>query len=565
MSASRSGTSITSNPLTTLTLGDLGVAFGARTLFTGLDLTLTDGDVTAVVGPNGSGKTTLMRTVVGDLPVDSGTVRIAPVGATVAWLPQSVPDPRESLLSYARRRTGVEDADHELEAAAAALGAARPGAADRYAVALERWLALGAADLDARLPAVAAAAGLDVEATRPLGSLSGGEAARATLVAVLLSRHDVLLLDEPTNDLDARGRDLMADLVRSHPGPVLLASHDRDFLDAVATSVVELDLPQQKVRHHTGGWSAFRAQRDLARSQERQAWEGYAAERDALLAQSRQRHEWADRGRSNVARGDEPDKHLRERHRARADRQAAKGARLERAVDRLDVVAQPRKEWRLRYAITTGRPSAEVVATLDGAVVSRGDFRLGPVSVAVGRGDRIALVGDNGSGKTTLLSALLGDLPLVAGRRSTGTRLAVGRLDQQRSLLDTDRRLLDVVVGSLAGSADAAGSWGPARVRTLLAKFGLGATHVERPARSLSMGERTRAGLALFQARQVNTLVLDEPTNHLDLDATEQLEDAVTAFSGTVLVVSHDAHLLDGIRLTHRWHLTGGRVRVEAC
>ncbi len=550
---------------TTLTITDLDVTFGARTLFSGLDLTLADGDVTAVVGPNGSGKSTLMRTVVGDLPIESGTVRLAPADATVAWLPQVPPDPSESLLAYARRRTGVDPADRELESAAAALGGDGPGADDRYAAALEHWLSLGAADLEERLPEVAARVGLHVDPDRPLGSLSGGEAARACLVAVLLSRHDVLLLDEPTNDLDARGLALMVAFVRSHDGPVLIASHDRSFLDAVATSVFELDLPQQKVRHHPGGWSAFQAHRALARAQEQEAWQGYAAERDGLLAQSRQRHAWADRGRSNVARGGEPDKHLRERHRARADRQAAKGARLERAVDRLDVVEEPRREWQLRYAITRGRPSAEVVATLDGAVVSSGGFRLGPVSLVVGRGDRIALVGDNGSGKTTLLRALLGELPLAAGRRSTGTRLSVGLLDQQRALLDTDARLLDVVLDSLRGSPRGGVAWEPAQVRTLLAKFGLGAAHVERPAHSLSMGERTRAVLALFQAREVNTLVLDEPTNHLDVDATMQLEAAVSAFSGTVLVVSHDESLLSGIRLTHRWHVAEGRVRVETC
>ncbi len=379
-----------SSTATTLTLTDLGVAHGARPLFTGLDLTLTDGDVTAVVGPNGSGKSTLMRTVVGDLPVESGTVRLAPAVATVAWLPQAVPDPVESLLGYARRRTGVASATRELESSAAALAGEEADSVDRYAVALDRWLALGAADLDERLPEVAARVGLEVDPARPLGSLSGGEAARAALVTVLLSRHDVLLLDEPTNDLDARGLALVTEFVRDHAGPVLLASHDRSFLDAVATSVVELDLPQQRIRHHPGGWTAFRAHRDLTRAQEHEAWEGYAAERDALLAQSRQRHEWADRGRSNVARGGEPDKHLRERHRARADRQAAKGARLERAVDRLEVAPQPRKEWQLRYAIAAGRPSADVVATLEAAVVHRGDFRLGPVSLAVGRGDRVA-------------------------------------------------------------------------------------------------------------------------------------------------------------------------------
>ena len=547
----------------TLTITDLDVAFGARTLFTGLDLTLSDGDVTAVVGPNGSGKSTLMRTIVGELPVEAGTIRLAPRDATVAWLPQLLPDPDETLLAYARRRTGVAAADAELESASAAIASGMPHSDDRYAAALERWLALGAADLDERLPEVAARVGLDVDSTRPLGTLSGGQAARASLVAVLLTQYDVLLLDEPTNNLDGRGLDLMADFVRGHDGPVLIASHDRTFLDAVTTSVVELDVKQQRIGYYTGGWSDYVAQRELARAQAWEAYEGYAAERDSLLAQSRQRHDWADKGRLNVAKGAEPDKHIREKHRARADRQGAKGARLAQAAERLDAVDQPRKEWQLRYTITEGRPSADVVATLADAVVERHGFRLGPVSLVVGRGDRVAVVGDNGSGKTTLLAALLGDLPLASGRQSLGTRVSVGVIDQTRHLLDDDAGVLEVVRRELGQDPKTGRDWPVAGVRTLLAKFGLGADHVSRPARSLSMGERTRALMALFQGREVNVLVLDEPTNHLDVDAIEQLEAAVAAFRGTVLVVSHDEHLLGGIRLTHRWHVADGRVEVE--
>jgi ATPase subunit of ABC transporter with duplicated ATPase domains len=548
----------------TLTITGLDVVFGARSLFTGLDLTLADGDVTAVVGHNGSGKSTLMRTIVKDLPIESGTIRLSPRDATIAWLPQVLPDPTETLLAYARRRTGVEAADAELEIASAAISSAAPGADDRYAAALERWLALGAADLDDRLPEVAARVGLDVDPGRPLGSLSGGQAARASLVAVLLSHYDVLLLDEPTNDLDARGLELMADFVRSHDGPVLIASHDRAFLDAVATNVVELDLTQQRIGHYTGTWSDYVAQRAIDRAHAWRAYEGYAAERDSLLTQSRQRQDWAAKGRRNVASGDEPDKHIREKHKARADRQAAKGARLERAAERLDAVEAPRKEWQLRYTITEGRPSADVVATLSDAVVERQDFRLGPVSLVVGRGDRIAVVGDNGSGKTTLLAALLGELPLTSGRQSLGSRVSVGVVDQQRRLLDVDEPVLLIVRRELGAAPGTGREWPIADVRTLLAKFGLGSEHVGRPARSLSMGERTRALLALFQGREVNLLVLDEPTNHLDVAAIEQLEAAVAAFGGTVLVVSHDASLLDGIRLTHVWSVDRGRVTTEA-
>jgi ATPase subunit of ABC transporter with duplicated ATPase domains len=540
----------------TLTITDLDVAFGARTLFTGLDLTLADGDVTAVVGPNGSGKSTLMRTMVGELPVERGMVQLAPRDATIAWLPQVLPDPDESMLAYARRRTGVTAADGELEAASAALAAEsdhdQPGrmplSADRYARALERWLGLGAADLEQRLPEVAAMVGLEVDPTRPLGSLSGGEAARASLVAVLLSHYDVLLLDEPTNNLDARGLDLMADFARSHTGPVLIASHDRAFLDAVTNSVVELDLHQQRIGHYSGSYSHFVAERARRRGQAREAYETYAGIRDSLVAQARQRHEWAVRGRRGVSVGSEADKHIREKHKARADRQAEKGARIQRAADRLEVVEQPRKEWELRYTITEGPPSADVVATLTDAVVRRPGYTLGPVTLDVGRGDRIAVTGDNGSGKTTLLAALLGRLPLASGRQALGTRVQLGVLDQNRRLLDDDATVLEVVRRELG---------------TLLAKFGLGPDHVSRQARSLSMGERTRSLLALFQGRQVNTLVLDEPTNHLDVDAIEQLEAAVAAFSGTVLVVSHDESLLSGIRLTRRWHVDNGHVEIS--
>ncbi|MFC4786815.1 ABC-F family ATP-binding cassette domain-containing protein [Nocardioides sp. MAHUQ-72] len=546
---------------TTLTIAGLDVSFAARTLFTGLDLVLADGSVTAVVGPNGAGKSTLMRTIVGELPVESGSIRLAPRDATVGWLPQVVPDPTESLLDYARRRTGVGAADRDLERTTAALAAEEPGADEEYAAALDRWLALGAADLEDRLPQVAASVGLDVAPDRPLGSLSGGQAARAALVAVLLSRYDVLLLDEPTNDLDARGLALVVDFVTSHRGPVLIASHDRAFLDRVATDVVELDLPQQRIGHYTGGWSEYAAARELVRRQAREAYETYAGRRDDLLSQARRRDDWAAKGRRNVAGGDEPDKHIREKHRARADRQGAKAARLKKAVDRLDAVEQPRKEWELRYSITPGPDPAAVVATLDGAEVVRDGFRLGPVDLTVGRGDRIAIAGDNGSGKTTLVKALLGDLPLSAGRQSLGTRVRTGVLDQRRTLLDSDASVVDVVRAELAGP-DGQGP-GRGEVRTLLAKFGLGSEHVDRPARTLSMGERTRALMAVFQAREVNVLVLDEPTNHLDVAAIEQLESALADYPGTLLVVSHDEALVESLGVTHRWHVDAGRVSVS--
>ncbi len=525
---------------TTLTITGLDVRYAARTLVQGLDLVLPSGGVTALVGANGSGKSSLMRTIIGELPVEAGSIRLSPVDATVGWLPQTAPDPHETLLAYARRRTGVGDADRALDDASSALAAGVPGADDRYATSLEHWLALGGADLEDRLAQVAAQLGLDAEPDRSLGTLSGGQAARAALASILLSRYDVLLLDEPTNNLDASGLDLMVDFVTGHAGPVMAASHDRAFLDRVATSVVELDLAQQRISHHTGSYSDFVAARALSRRQAQLAFEEYAETRDTLVAQGRQRSGWAEKGRRNLKRSDEADKHIREKLRARADRQAAKGARLKRAADRLDVVDQPRKEWELRYAIDPGPDSAEVVWTVDRLVMKRGDFALGPVDLTVTRGDRILLAGDNGTGKTTLLAAMLGQLPPVSGRVTLGSRVRLGVIDQERSLLESSTTVVDLVRAEL-GDPDVA------EVRTLLAKFGLGAEHVDRSGRTLSMGERTRVLMALFQARRVNVLVLDEPTNHLDVPAIEQLESALAGYAGTLLVVSHDQAFLEAV------------------
>ena len=531
-----------------LVLSGVAASIGARPLFSGLDLTLAPGGVTALVGPNGSGKTTLLRIVAGEHAADGGTVRVAPPGASVGYLPQSPPAAAESILTYVRRRTGVAAALHAFEQTAEAL-ADHPDDGDAYTLALDRWLGLGGADLEVRLAEVLARVGLDVTLDRPLGSLSGGQASRAGLASILVSRYDLLLLDEPTNNLDLAGVDAITDFVRARPAPVLVASHDRAFLDAVATSVLELDLPQQAVNHYAGGWSEYRAARALARTQAETAYQTFAGKREDLVEQARRRSDWAREGRAKSARlgpGEKLEKKYREDRARRMDQRAA---RVRDAVGRLPEVEQPRKEWELRYTITPAPPSADVVLTLDRVVARRGAFTVGPVSAQVGRGERVALVGPNGSGKTTLLAALLGDRPVEAGRLSWGTRVALGRLDQSRDAIGGSQPLLEQVMTAL-DTTDAAGT------RTLLAKFGLGAEHVSRAGDTLSLGERTRAALAVLQGRAVNVVVLDEPTNHLDATGIEQLQGALVDFMGTLLIVTHDRTLLGALAPSVTWDFT---------
>ena len=238
---------------------------------------------------------------------------------------------------------------------------------------------------------------------------------------------------------------------------------------------------------------------------------------------------------------------------ASSEKQAAKARQTDRMLERLEVVEEPRKEWELRMAIAAGRPSGQVVAVLNGATVRRGAFTLGPVTLQIDWGDRVAITGANGSGKTTLLALLLGTLAPDDGAASLGASVVVGEIDQARAAFEGDGPLLDAFGTEVPDLTQA-------DVRTLLAKFGLGGEHVMRPAATLSPGERTRAGLALLQARGVNLLVLDEPTNHLDLPAIEQLEQALDGFDGTLLLVTHDRRLLDAVHVNRRIAVDDGQV-----
>jgi ATPase subunit of ABC transporter with duplicated ATPase domains len=216
-------------------------------------------------------------------------------------------------------------------------------------------------------------------------------------------------------------------------------------------------------------------------------------------------------------------------------------------------VDEPRKEWELRMTIAAAPRSGTVAASLRDAVVSFDGFTLGPVNLQVNWADRVAVTGPNGAGKSTLIGVLLGRVPLSSGSASLGSGISVGEVDQARSLFDGPVPLLEVFAAQVPGLV-------AEESRTLLAKFGLKTDHVLRPASSLSPGERTRAALALLQARGVNLLVLDEPTNHLDLPAIEQLESALDGYPGTFLLVTHDRRMLESVSVTRRFVVSDGRV-----
>ncbi|MFG2048756.1 ABC-F family ATP-binding cassette domain-containing protein [Micromonospora sp. NPDC048935] len=539
----------------TMIVKDLAAGHGDRPLFSGLDLVVAPGDVIGLVGPNGAGKSTLLRTLAGLLPVEAGSVRLSPPTASVGHLPQE-PErrPGETVRDFLARRTGVTAAQAALDAATEALTAGAVGADDAYADALERWLALGGADLDERAEQVSADLGLAVDLDHPTTGLSGGQAARAGLASLLLSRYDVFLLDEPTNDLDLAGLERLEEFVTGLRAGTVLVSHDREFLLRTVTRVLELDLPQQQVHHYGGGYAAYLEEREVARRHARADFEEYADTKAGLEARARTQRGWMEKGVKNARRKATDNDKIGRKFRSEAsEKQAAKAKQTERLIERLDVVEEPRKEWELRMEIAAAPRAGAVVATLRSAVVRRGGFTLGPVDLQIDWADRVAVTGANGSGKSTLLAALLGRLPLDSGTASLGPGVVVGEVDQARGLFLGDAPLIDAFHAAVPHMS-------PADARTLLAKFGLRAAHVPRPAATLSPGERTRAALALLQGRGVNLLVLDEPTNHLDLPAIEQLESALASYPGTLLLVTHDRRMLAAIETNRRLRVDGGRI-----
>jgi ATPase subunit of ABC transporter with duplicated ATPase domains len=385
-------------------------------------------------------------------------------------------------------------------------------------------------------------------------ALSGGQAARAGLASLLLSRYDVFLLDEPTNDLDLDGLERLERFVEGLRAGVVVVSHDREFLARTVTRVVELDLAQQQVSVFGGGYTAYLDEREVARRHAREEYDEYADKVGGLNERARTQRAWMEKGVKNARRkAKDTDKIGRKFRTEATEKQAAKARQTERLIERLEVVDEPRKEWQLQMEIAVAPRAGAVVATAREVVVRRGGFTLGPVSLQIDWADRIAITGPNGSGKSTLLAVLLGRLTPDDGRASLGPAVVVGEIDQARSLFNGDQPFVRSFADQVPDRPDA-------EVRTLLAKYGLKSDHVTRPANSLSPGERTRAALALLQARGVNLLVLDEPTNHLDLPAIEQLEQALDSYPGTLLLVSHDRRMLDAVHVTRRLAVDAGTV-----
>ena len=494
--------------------------YGPLTVLQDLNFAVQPGDRVGLVGRNGAGKSTLLKLLTGELTPDGGEVRRGP-GVRVRALQQDPTFAAGSTVGSVLEAAFHElDAlERELEEAALAMEHGGEAAILRHEELLEHYARRGGFERRSRREQVALAFGFRGREGDPVTGLSGGERTRLGLAALLVENPDVLLLDEPTNHLDIVMVEWLEGFLGRYPGAVLIISHDRQVLDTVTNETAYLRGGTVKV--YAGGYSRFREQLDLELEQQAARFAVESRQIATLQASADRMKIWG-LGMSKLAR-----------------RAKAMQARVERMQARA-VSAPPPEERSTR--ITFHAPeSGDVV--LDARHLTRrmGERTLfGNVDVQLRRGDRVAIVGRNGAGKTTLLRTLLGLDPSddPRGRVLTGARVSVGYYDQALRGVDPAQTLYDVAREYVQKDHEA---------HNLLGTFMFPFDHHDKPARILSGGERARLALLRLAQEDHNLLVLDEPTNHLDMEMVEALEDALSAYAGTLLMVSHDRAFIEGL------------------
>ncbi|MGH7583137.1 MAG: ATP-binding cassette domain-containing protein [Gemmatimonadales bacterium] len=518
--------------MTILSVGGVEVRFGATVLFQGVTFTVGEGERWGVVGRNGSGKTTLMDVVQGTRLADAGSVARA-AGLRIAVMDQ-YRDFGDAPTVWAAAARGFADLfalEHDLQdqlhAMSAAGDAVTPAMLDRYAHDLERFEHAGGYAASARVDAVLSGLGFDPEGsrTRSVEALSGGERGRLSLAAQLVAPADLLILDEPTNHLDLDTTRWLQDYLRESSETVLLISHDRSFLEAVTDHILHLEGGTAVA--YDGGWHAF----VRLRAERRLALERAVRKQDARLAVEE------DFIRRNIAG---------------VNSSQAKGRRrrLER-VERL--TPPPGEEGTMAVAFEAASRGGDQLLVADKLAVAIGGRQLvAPWSGVLRRGDVVGLIGPNGAGKSTLLHTVLGELPPASGHVRVMPSAEVAFYRQDLSNVDPAETIYDLI-------AHRRGMWTRGQIQGHLGRFGFSGDEVLRKAETLSGGERARVALALMMLEHANLLVFDEPTNHLDVESIEALEDAVTAYDGTVLLVSHDRTLLETL-CTRIWAIENGRL-----
>ncbi|HLI12467.1 MAG TPA: ABC-F family ATP-binding cassette domain-containing protein [Alphaproteobacteria bacterium] len=502
-----------------LQINDLVYRVGGRTLFDRASATIAAGARVGLVGRNGAGKTTLLRLIDGSLEPDGGNVQIAP-GCRLGKVAQDMPSSEESLLDFVLR-ADAERTDLLAQTV-------RETDPQRIADIHQRLADIEAHRATARAGRILAGLGFDANAqARPLSSFSGGWRMRVALAAALFAAPDFLLLDEPTNHLDLEAALWLESFLASYPHTVIIVSHDRELLNKVADRILHIE--SGKLTLYSGGYDRFERTR-----RERLAHQAALAARQA--AERRRIQAFVDRFRAKATKARQAQSRLK-------------------ALARMEPIAEVVGEKDMRFDFPSPEPLSPPLLVLDNVSVGYGAAPvLRDLSLRIDEEDRIALLGANGNGKSTLIKLLAGRLAPSAGQRRVSGKLKIGYFAQhQVDELDLTRTPYEHMAQLMPKADEAA-------TRAQLGRFGFSQERAEIAVGSLSGGEKARLLFALMSRQAPHLMLLDEPSNHLDIDAREALIEALNAYEGAVVLVSHDVHLIE-LTADRLWLVKDGAVR----
>jgi ATP-binding cassette, subfamily F, member 3 len=514
----------------------LAKAFGAHDVFAGIDLRVEAGDRIGFVGANGAGKTTLLRIIAGAEAQTAGEVA-RKRGLTVGYLPQDPPPARDLTIHAAmlevfapvlEQGKALREMEHRLADAAARGSADYDELLETYGHAQTEFEVAGGYDYETRIRQVLGGLGFNEdEHDKKLAYLSGGERTRALLAQLLLQRPDLLLLDEPTNHLDLEAVEWLEDTLLRWPGALVVVAHDRYFLDKVANRIWDMNFGRMEI--YRGNYSSFRTQKEMRLDRQRLEWESqqeFVEKTEEFI-------------RRNLAG-------------QRTKEAQGRRTRLERFL-RDEAIDRPQDQQQVRLGLTTQIRSGDLVLATKDLAVGYDRPLFYAEDSEIRRGDRVALIGPNGAGKTTLLRTILGQIPPLQGKVRFGASVEAGYLAQAQAGLDPEETVLDSVLDVR--------NLPLAQARNFLGQFLFRGDDVFRTIGTLSGGQRSRVALARLTLQGANFLLLDEPTNHLDLDTQEILEQVLRQFPGTILLVTHDRWLVQGLA-TQVWRVDGEDLHV---
>ena len=508
-----------------LTIRKLTVNYGGRTLFEEADLTINWGERVALVGPNGAGKSTVFRIILGEEQADSGTIDRDEY-AQVGYLSQEAGDPGdETALQIA---TAITPEMREIQRVMRKAEEEGTHDSPEYAEAQDQFTLMNGFQLEPKAKKILAGLGFQQdEFDRPARELSGGWVMRAHLAQLLCLEPDLLMLDEPTNHLDLLSLLWFQRYLQNYPGALLMISHDRDFMDALAETVIEID--EHQFVPYVGDYSTYLSEREKRYEQKLSAWRNQKKEIERI-------QEFVDRFRSVSSKASQVQSRVKQ-------------------LEKMKVLEKPKAPRKIfKFHFPEPPRSTQKVVELAKASQSYGDKQVYEgLDLVVERGDRVALVGPNGAGKSTLLKILGGVVPIDGGERKVGHATKLGYYSQHRSeLLNESNSVLEEICETGAGMREE-------EARGLLGSFLFRREDVHKKIRVLSGGEKSRLNLVKFLVDPPNLLLMDEPTTHLDLLSVEALIQALKQYKGSLLFISHDVHFIRKLAET-TWHIAGGTV-----